>query len=306
MKIKRRPKLLGFTLIELLFVITIVSVLVSLGVAMMQQHNQQAKVKQTALQMQQLLQAGLAYYVDNKCWPIVSVSGCKVNPPPDFIQYIPVNSNVNPWGNSYSFSAPFASIFQVQVNTPTTAIAQRIAGMLPNASVTTCPMPSGGVSPCVYAQTTMPKEGADVYDIYVAAAGVVNDNNATTASFSCKGKDYKSSIQVSLRDYIYANQADLRRINSSSITYSDPVALKLAAKYNGNNYTVGIDSGSYAYRNYSLAGVGACMILVGYANAFYEWRKDAYDKMFKNYTINYTIYCCSPKAIKDGYCVSTE
>lgn len=295
MKKKYKSKLLGFTLIELLFVIAISSILVSLGIVMMQQRNQQAKVEKTALQMQQLMLAGLAYYVDNNCWP---ETGTCLATTPLFDKYIPINGRTNPWGSSYAFSIQTANAFQVQVNTPTMAIAQRVAGMLPKAGTATCPVPSGGTSPCVYAQTTVSISGGASPSIYVAAVGAVNSYGAPVkVTFPHCQLGYNPSIKFSLRDYTYANipKTGVGRED----TYPEPVSLALCAKKSesDDSYTVKIDPSSFSYRSvHALHGFSNCppFTPIGSATVFFQWEKDsAITQMFANYTINYTVYCCA-------------
>jgi prepilin-type N-terminal cleavage/methylation domain-containing protein len=134
----------GFTLIEILFVIAILGVIFAIGLAMTQKHTEQFKVEKTALQIQQLLQAAAAYYVDNACWP--NAPECKtsgMNVVPDFNQYIPVNGTKDPWGNIYTFTevGDHHEKFQVSDNllylpddAIRQAIATRVAALLPNAS----------------------------------------------------------------------------------------------------------------------------------------------------------------------------
>lgn len=118
----------GFTLLEILFVISIIAVIATIGLTTMQQRAQKVKIEKTALQMQQILQAGLAYYNDNNnTWP---------NPPkPSFDPYIPINGKTSPWGESYTWGGRNKALFRV-CTAPTFSkqMAERIASQLPNAS----------------------------------------------------------------------------------------------------------------------------------------------------------------------------
>lgn len=135
----------GFTLIEILFVIAILSVLASLGISVLQQRAQQLKVERTALQMQQILQAGMAFKADaaDQKWP-----ECGPTPPksPNFDKYMPTGLSLNPWGYTYFCGKPEGKeVFQVKVQVPgsatNTKIADQIIALLPNAGkdVTTDP-----------------------------------------------------------------------------------------------------------------------------------------------------------------------
>ena len=149
-------KRLGFTLIELLFVIAIIGVLASIGMTLSKQQAQKTKIEKTALQIQQILQAGQSYYADNKCLPDDNSVAAPVNPilsgctnitnPPAFSNYLPIGSTnasgfpIGPWGNVYKWGTTAdKSKFRVcteatgPVGLLTSAIANRIAGLLPNA-----------------------------------------------------------------------------------------------------------------------------------------------------------------------------
>ena len=66
-----KQKSLGFTLIEILFVIAILSVVASIGIATFQQRTSSTKLQKAALQLKALSQAALDAYNDNRIWPHV-------------------------------------------------------------------------------------------------------------------------------------------------------------------------------------------------------------------------------------------
>lgn len=59
----------GFTLIEILLVLVIISMIIVMGIGYMQQKAQSLRIDKTSLQMQQILNAGMAYYVSHGKWP---------------------------------------------------------------------------------------------------------------------------------------------------------------------------------------------------------------------------------------------
>jgi prepilin-type N-terminal cleavage/methylation domain-containing protein len=127
----------AFTLIEMLFVIAIIGVIIALNMLTVQQRTQQQKIEKAALQVQQILQGGLAYYEDYKLWPSV------ISPPsPSFGPYIP-ESMANPWGKlvdnvyTYKYWSADGIQFQVWVAAPTPQLALRMAAMLPNGTTGT-------------------------------------------------------------------------------------------------------------------------------------------------------------------------
>lgn len=167
----------AFTLIELLFVIAIIAVIASLGLSTVTQRAQEAKVEKAALQMQQLLQAGMTYYVDNGCWP--GASECSPGVPNFANNYIPTGGNINPWGGMYAWGEVGGGITKMfEVDSPlsgsATTVVQRIAGMLPNGGVSstagacllTAPPCTGSVCACT--QATVPAQGGAATPVYTA------------------------------------------------------------------------------------------------------------------------------------------
>jgi len=115
----------AFSLIETLLVIAIIGILVSLGLVGASEYAKQVKVRKTAFDLQQILQAGSKYYLDNADWPD--------GPPPDnFKQYLPLGDLKNPWGYDYSYSHTDVK-FQVTTTLPDKNIAIGVENLLPNA-----------------------------------------------------------------------------------------------------------------------------------------------------------------------------
>lgn len=151
----------GFTLLEMLLVLAIASMIIYLSIGYMQQKTLQMRIDKTALQMQQILAASMAYYVANGQWPdsVKCLQGvnnaCSANASgtKSTVQYLPANANVaSPFGwldssgNSFGLigapnftTPPFAgsptlSVYTyIPMGTPavSTAVATSIAGKLP-------------------------------------------------------------------------------------------------------------------------------------------------------------------------------
>lgn len=131
----------GFTLIELMLAIAVMAALVIVGLNAYQQKMQNNKIERAALQIQNWLQAGLAFRVNNKeQWP-ESTSQLIIQ------GYI--RSFSNPWRTcvidhpelcfevmSSDPKKNFSVAMKLPVNVPhSDLIAQQIANRLPNASV---------------------------------------------------------------------------------------------------------------------------------------------------------------------------
>jgi prepilin-type N-terminal cleavage/methylation domain-containing protein len=230
---KNKIKLVGFTLIELLLVVAIASILVSLGLSMMKQRSQEAKIEKTVLQIQQLLQAGMAYYIDNGCWPgwagTFYATECTLNSsPPPFSQYIPAAITVNPWGKPYRYGMPYdpmpasnrMNIFQVLVDTPNENIAKRIAELLPNATARPAVDPADiaicGSSNCgILTQVNIPAQFfakdyvkpkftlVAVGNATMTGSPLTDGTTQTLPNFTCPSGSKDAAATVSIRETSY-------------------------------------------------------------------------------------------------------
>jgi prepilin-type N-terminal cleavage/methylation domain-containing protein len=148
-EINMLKKYSAFTLIELLFVIAIIGVMASLGISYMTKRAEDAKIQKAALQIQQILEAGLNYYADQKQWPPATPNATSTCPPgteEGFCPYIPALEAMleNPWGVPTNGTKGYKwqytedikkGNFQVITTAPKANVARRVAAILPNATV---------------------------------------------------------------------------------------------------------------------------------------------------------------------------
>ncbi|OGT36831.1 MAG: hypothetical protein A3F11_08595 [Gammaproteobacteria bacterium RIFCSPHIGHO2_12_FULL_37_14] len=182
----------GFTLIEMLLVLVIVTVLLVMGINYMQQKTTAMRIDRTALQMQQILNAGLAYYVSHGAWPpgIDSLACLQGNASAGSkcgIAYLP-SPLPSPWNEAYEvYPDPNSDGSRLAVSIPiytgngTTARlnAQIIASRLPMGFITQDRSygSTGDITPC---SGTLP---------YCVAVGNVSIpgqdlNNASAVNFA--------------------------------------------------------------------------------------------------------------------------
>ncbi|HEX4044554.1 MAG TPA: type II secretion system protein [Gammaproteobacteria bacterium] len=143
----------GFTLLEMLLVLVIISVMVYAAIGYVQQRTLNLRIDKATLQIQQILNAGLAYYVGNGTWPadIDELRQKGYLPPPDV-------AFQNPWGQPYAIAAApvtagtpamlyvYTRITQETTSGSAAAAANVIAGTLPLA-YTTAAGPAGDTPP---------------------------------------------------------------------------------------------------------------------------------------------------------------
>ena len=171
----------GFTLLEMLLVLVIVAALLVIGMNYMQQKATAMRIDRTALQMQQILNAGLAYYVSNGKWPCDPGQYGDTNCSLDRLKadnYLPNTSILSPWGQVISMGVASAGSpsptgqlanFYVYTKIPainsSAVIANVIAGRLPMAYTTravtamppaTTPACSSGINCYVVTSVTIP------------------------------------------------------------------------------------------------------------------------------------------------------
>ncbi len=163
----------GFTLVELLLVIAVMSILTAVGVMSYRRYFQANRLDKVAISMQHVLEAAMAFYVDNNTWP--EDHHC-VNPGPvqeNFINnYLPNANYKSYYGSDFCWQAAGAvdpkRLFWVAVLIPgdgneNVNIAKRLAARLPNAittndpSSTQIPAPECDSTACyVKAEITVP------------------------------------------------------------------------------------------------------------------------------------------------------
>lgn len=126
----------GFTLVEMLLVLTIVGAMLYMALSYYQQRTQQMRIDRTVIQTQQILNAGLSFYLAKGRWP-TQMS--------ELSEYLPIYIRNNPYGKPYKLSTwnqqTPRNLFvfsMVETGTPSTTlgIATSIAGLLPAAYTT--------------------------------------------------------------------------------------------------------------------------------------------------------------------------
>lgn len=149
---KTPPKLSGFTLIEMMLVLVIMSTIVIMIANYTVVKTGQVRRDRTALQMQQILNAGLAYYLNSSQWPgwVSSTSSCPTALAKlQAANYLPANMNPPYVGQTYQVSCDANSgVFYVSVTTEVQSDANILAGMVP--------LGSNGGTKTVTAQVNIP------------------------------------------------------------------------------------------------------------------------------------------------------
>lgn len=190
--ITKRLAQYGFTLIELVLVMVIVSAIILMATSYMVQKGENLRVDKTALQMQMILNAAMAYYVANGAWPGASdttlCTNCIWGPAADPLQpsYL-AGFSTNPWGQPYVYRHNTADWEGIPANTfvvttliPGSAttgrnLADVIGGKLPVAIVANA---TGSNWPLIFNGST-----DKVVMTYVNIPGQ-NLNNAASMNFA--------------------------------------------------------------------------------------------------------------------------
>lgn len=136
-------KITAFTLIELLLVIAVASILTAIGIMSYRRYFQVNRIDKVAISMQHVLEAAMAYYVDNSKWPATVAGSEREN----FIDnYLPNRSDKSYYGSDFQWgvSGIGQHLFWVAVQIPvqgdeTITTAKRLAARLPNAITTSDP-----------------------------------------------------------------------------------------------------------------------------------------------------------------------
>lgn len=91
----------GFTLIEMLLVMVIISIIIYGSIGYLQQRSAQLRIDRTSAQIQQIMNAALAYYITNSKWP----ANIGVLQDGFYLPRAVAVPNINSWGQPY-FIAP--------------------------------------------------------------------------------------------------------------------------------------------------------------------------------------------------------
>lgn len=134
-----QPIRAGFTLIEMLLVIVVIGMILLASVQYLQLKGAQSRIDRTTIQMQQILNAGLAYYIANGNWP---------EKPEDLMptdqtlpRYLTGDAFQSPWGIEYQIGttlSPKKDLFSVYLvltapdnSSFASSTAKILAGSLP-------------------------------------------------------------------------------------------------------------------------------------------------------------------------------
>lgn len=156
--ILQQRKMKGVTLIEMLLVLVIIASVLVMFASFMQQKTDELKRDKTAMQMEMILNAGLAFYLNSNLpsqWP----TNLAALQPPNNPSYLPATFN-NPWGQPYTAqqNPNNAALFQVSTTIPggvtADTTAQLIAGRLPLATCQTVTTVPGCTAGAAQAQVT--------------------------------------------------------------------------------------------------------------------------------------------------------
>lgn len=163
----------GFTLIEMMLVIAVIAIMSALAVTTYRRQAQTARIDKVSIEMQHILEAALAFNVDNNGkWPDPNKgTACSTQQPSDaFVDnYIPNQDVHSSFGGYYCWSKLGGSngdsrLFWVALKVPhnNRVLAKRIAARLPNAIATTeleAPQPASCSGGDCYVRTEVVQPG---------------------------------------------------------------------------------------------------------------------------------------------------
>lgn len=134
----------GFTLIEMLLVMVIISAVLYMAMGYIQQRALSLRIDRTSGQMQQLLNAGMIYYVSNGKWPTDIATDLQP-------LYIPGSGGVSsPWNSKYAINSTnnsfYVSVRMLANSSSAPYIARVIVGTLPSA-FTAIAIPAATIAP---------------------------------------------------------------------------------------------------------------------------------------------------------------
>ncbi len=128
----------GFTLMEMILVALIVSGLLAMYIRYTAQQVETARIARVVTQIQQIENAGLAYYMDNNNWG-TTTTGEALTASSNYVQYNYLSGQsgvvpATPWGGSYTIKVNATGGLQLSLTVPDPNTAQLLATRLPIAS----------------------------------------------------------------------------------------------------------------------------------------------------------------------------
>ena len=218
----------GFTIIEIIFVIAIIGVAITLGLSYTSKLAERTKEKTTSLQIQQILQAAMTYYVNNNAWP----SNGRTTSAGSFANYIPAIERLktNPWGvNDYWWTVQTSGgrLFTVSTTVPDINTAARIASALPNAT-------NSGTT--VNSQITIPGQAQEVAKGYIMKVGEFSRVHLTIGN--TEEYDYKNVLTAAEAANCLGTVKIMPMIKTFQIEANN------LADYHVNDWQIGVVSGN--------------------------------------------------------------
>lgn len=160
----------GVTLLEILLVLAIAATIMVMFIGYVQQRTDETRRARAAIQMQQILNAGLSYYVAKGNWPD-DIDTLKTE------GYLPSNQMGNPWGGDYKITSTKPLLY-VSTDVKTIPNAQIVVGRVPLGFIADDHGMSQGVC------TTSPLPAPCTYVVGAVNIPGQNLNNATAVNFS--------------------------------------------------------------------------------------------------------------------------
>jgi prepilin-type N-terminal cleavage/methylation domain-containing protein len=140
----KRQKSRGFTLIEMLLVLAILAGMMVMFLNYSTQKARETRRDLAVLQIQEILNAGLSFYVNNGYWPVSSKKDCSDPQPNEGILiltnngYLPQGFGRTPFGSTYKLTCNATSNrFSVETWFPNITEATVVKGRLPLATILT-------------------------------------------------------------------------------------------------------------------------------------------------------------------------
>jgi len=233
----------GFTLIETLLVITIMSSMLILFVNYGARQVSQLRRDKTAIQIQQILSAALAYYTSYGTWPITcsfnsTYSSTTWTGTLSTLQtagYLPSTISLNPYGYGYMVNCDTltGNGFYVFTSTSSSAEASVIAGELPSAYVSDGNGNPWSIGTYVVTQVTVP--GQNLNNARSVNYSGLYHNGACVPVPNCPGYNVNTASCVSGSNCMVPNimvaPASVSGVNDTGSTTTYPISSFTAYAY---------------------------------------------------------------------------
>lgn len=209
-----------------MLVIAIMGIMATFLIPLYRDRMENFKIDKTALQIQQVLQAGTSYWMQNNHkWP-GKKGVCAANKTFND-NYVPMDGLMDPWGGNICYAPANANLFQVTAVASNEHYATQVASRLPNAKADY----NNAHQPIVIAEVAAPgTTGSQLQGYLIKQIGSFTSGNTPLINFTCP-TGWTGNVATSIDTALIPLQKTKKQI---SVEQLQPATMPATACLQGN------------------------------------------------------------------------